>query len=578
VLHSGPDGTHEVGQPSRDPPVKPPTASLTQSHRSLITVALLVPIVLFAGAAWKSRVDAVREGENEIVRSLVEMRDHVQMVLKVEELTLASVDDHIRGLDWTNIAKPEISTFLRILASQMAGVESVWIADRDGVIQAASEGWEPGARVAEQRFFEDEPQRDGGTYLSTVFAGAPPRIASVNMVRRRSTADGIFDGTIHFALSSDYLVHLFAAATPASHDVVLVRSDGEILTREPKSHDRRLSPDNPLMQHITATDHTFSDRERLYSYQQIPGYPVYLSLGVSESAILHRWYTGLLAFGIAALGASLALLSVAWIAFRRYQSERVALTQLNAETERRLAIERRLHAAHRLEAVGQLTAGLAHEFNNLLSVVLGNLELLAKPKNFLRNQQLAGRARDAAQRGVRLTSSLLAFARQEMVRTEAIDLNAKLNDFRPAIEQKLGVAIQVELILDPALQSCRADPIQFATALMNLAFNARDSMPEGGTLTIATHNFRLNAADLADNTEAAPGAFSAVSVRDTGSGMADEVRARAFEPFFTTRKVGAGSGLGLSQVFGFARQAGGHVTLDSSLGCGTTVALFLPQV
>jgi signal transduction histidine kinase len=553
---------------------------LNWSNRLLITMALLVPAVMFAGAAWKTRVDAVRAGENEIVRSLVEMRDHMAIVFKVEELTLTRIDDHIRGLSWAGIAEPSTGIFLRALAAEMAGVESVRIADRAGMIRAASDTWEPGARVGEQQFFEAEQQPDSRTYLSTVFAGEPARIASVDMVRRRSTDDGLFDGTIHLSLNTAYLVHLLAVAAPVAHDVLLVRNHGQIITSYPQSPNRHLSRDGPLMRHIAAqsAEYIFADGERLYSYIQLPGFPAYLSLGVSESAILQRWYGGLLVFGSATLVASIALVSVAWIAFRRDQAERAALAQLNIETESRLTMERRLHAAHRLEAIGQLTAGLAHEFNNLLSVVLGNLELLGNPKNLLRSQQLSRRARNAAERGARLTSSLLAFARQQMLQTEVIGLNADLGELLPALKRNIGKAIEVELVLDPALCLCNADRGSLEAALSNLVSNARESMPKGGKLTITTRNTNLTAFDLSDNTEATPGAFVAVAVCDTGCGMDDEVKGRAFEPFFTTRKVGAGSGLGLSQVFGFVRQAGGHVTLDSELGRGTTVTLFLPQV
>ena len=566
--------------PNCGDPVKFRTSPLNWSNRLLIAMALLVPAVMFVGAAWKTRVDALRAGENEIVRSLVEMRDHLVTVFKVEEFSLARIDDHIRGLSWAGIAEPRTGIFLRALASEMAGVELVRIADRAGIIRAASEPWEPGARVAEQQFFETEQQADNRTYLSTVFTGEPPRIASVDMVRRRATDDGLFDGTIHLSLNTEYLVHLLAVAAPESHDVLLLRRDGEIMTSDPQSPNRQLSRDSPLMQHIAAqsADHIFADSKRLYSYIQVPGFPAYLSLGVSELAILQRWYSGLLVFGAAALVASLALVSVAWVAFRRDQAERVALAQLNIETESRLAMERRLHAAHRLEAVGQLTAGLAHEFNNLLSVVLGNLELLGNPKNIFRSQPLTRRARNAAERGVRLTSSLLAFARQQMLQTEVIDLNAHLGELLPALKRNLGKAIQAELVLDPALLSCNADRGSLEAALANLVSNARESMPKGGRLTIATRNARLTATDLSDNSEATAGAFVAVAVCDTGCGMGDEVKSRAFEPFFTTRRVGAGSGLGLSQVFGFVRQAGGHVTLDSKLGRGTTVTLFLPQL
>jgi two-component system, NtrC family, sensor kinase len=310
---------------------------------------------------------------------------------------------------------------------------------------------------------------------------------------------------------------------------------------------------------------------------QVPGFPIYISLGVSKSAILGRWYASLVVYGAAALAASVALLSVSWIAARQAKAEQAALAQLNAETEKRLEAERRLHAAQRMEAVGQLTAGMAHDFNNLLAVILGSLDLLTGTEDRDRVLQLAERARRAGERGARLVSSLLTFAGKQALQVQFTVLNVQLSNFFPRIKQSVGEAIRVELMLDPAQADCHVDISQLEAALLHLAMNAKDAMPEGGALII-TRNTLAAEDQSGTNPGSAVGPWVAVTFQDTGSGMTAEVRERIFEPFFTTKGVGAGSGLGLSQVLGFIRQVGGRVTVDSKLGCGTTVTLYFVQV
>lgn len=283
-----------------------------------------------------------------------------------------------------------------------------------------------------------------------------------------------------------------------------------------------------------------------------------------------------MAYGVAAAVGSLALLIASWVAIRRAHAEQAAFSLLHAETERRLHTEHRLREVRRLEAVAQLAGGIAHDFNNLLAVVTGSLDLIGRAANSNDQiQALVTRARRAAERGARLTFSLLSFARRQVMQTETVDVNLLISGFLPVIQQSVGESIRLELRLDPDLRPCRADAAQFEAALLNVAINARDAMQDGGTLTIATRPAELDRDDLADNREAEPGAF--VAVTDTGSGMSQEVMTKAFEPFFTTKEISKGGGLGLSQVLGFVRQLGGHVAIESALGRGSVVTLFLPQ-
>jgi signal transduction histidine kinase/ActR/RegA family two-component response regulator len=245
-------------------------------------------------------------------------------------------------------------------------------------------------------------------------------------------------------------------------------------------------------------------------------------------------------------------------------------------TEQRL-LQQQLVQAQKMEAVGQLTGGIAHDFNNLLTVVLGNIDLLGRRFGTdERAQRQLSAMRHAAERGQSLTGQLLAFSRQQYLRPEALDVNGLVRGFEPLIRRALGESIIVETTIGDEPAVCEVDASQLETTLLNLAVNARDAMPEGGTLRIAVRCVEHDADLMVRHGDATPGPWIRLCVEDTGTGMSREVLNRAFEPFFTTKEPGKGSGLGLSQVYGFVRQSGGFVTLTSSAGAGTRLLIYLP--
>jgi PAS domain S-box-containing protein len=243
-------------------------------------------------------------------------------------------------------------------------------------------------------------------------------------------------------------------------------------------------------------------------------------------------------------------------------------------TERK-SMEERLRQAQKMEAVGQLTGGVAHDFNNLLAVIMGNTELLQDRLG--REGQPLNAVLRAATRGAELTQRLLAFSRRQPLRPQVIDLGRLVSGMSEMLIRTLGETIEVESEADPDLWGALADPGQVENAVLNLALNARDAMSGGGKLTIECANAFLDDAYVAENLEVKAGDYVVLAVSDEGSGMAPEVQAHAFEPFYTTKEVGQGSGLGLSMVYGFAKQSGGHVIIYSEEGHGTTVKLYLPR-
>ena len=247
------------------------------------------------------------------------------------------------------------------------------------------------------------------------------------------------------------------------------------------------------------------------------------------------------------------------------------LHDLSEDMKRRKALQQ----AQKMYAIGQLTGGLAHDFNNLLTVIIGNLELLELKMGDFDGADLLKDALEASDLGAKLTSQLLAFSRKQELAPVPISLNELVIKLKPILSRTLGDQIYVATNLADDLSPTLSDPGQIENVILNLAINARDAMPEGGTLTIETKNVVLDANFTATQIDVEPGSYIALSVADTGAGMAPETIERAFEPFFTTKGVGEGSGLGLSMVYGFAKQSGGHATICSETGIGTTVTVYL---
>jgi PAS domain S-box-containing protein len=239
--------------------------------------------------------------------------------------------------------------------------------------------------------------------------------------------------------------------------------------------------------------------------------------------------------------------------------------------------ERRLAHSQKMEAVGQLTGGIAHDFNNLLLVIAGNLELMEPRLADEDSRALLKEAQDAAGLGSKLTDQLLTFARRRHMDAQVIQLNELVVSVTDMLRRTLGEDITLSTSLAHEVWATRADPGQFQSAIVNMAVNARDAMPNGGKLVVETRNVVFNEEQGDFQAELSPGEYVQLSISDTGTGMPTEVKERVFEPFFTTKEKARGTGLGLAMVYGFAKQSGGHVTIYSEVGHGTTINLYLPR-
>jgi CheY-like chemotaxis protein len=260
-----------------------------------------------------------------------------------------------------------------------------------------------------------------------------------------------------------------------------------------------------------------------------------------------------------------------------YASLQSSQEQLLQRTRQLEASQAALHQAQKLEAIGQLTGGVAHDFNNVLQIISGNLQLMREASVSGMQARRIDAAMFAVERGASLASQLLAFARQQPLQPVVVKLDGMIRTMHQMVHRTLGDDIEVETIVADDLWNGLVDPSQFETALLNLVINARDAMDGHGRLTLEAANVSLDADYAANHPDARPGEYVRIAVSDTGCGMAPELIDRVFEPFFTTKRPGQGTGLGLSMAYGFVQQSGGHIDIESRVGEGTTVAVYLPR-
>ncbi len=240
--------------------------------------------------------------------------------------------------------------------------------------------------------------------------------------------------------------------------------------------------------------------------------------------------------------------------------------------------ENKIRQAQKMEAVGQLTGGIAHDFNNILTVITGTIDILAEA--VVHNRQLVeitGLIRDAAERGASLTRHLLAFARKQPLQPSDVDVNALISDTIELLRPTIGDHVDIDFCPEPGLPRALVDSNQLVTAIINLALNGRDAMPKGGRLLIETRAAELKVADVQGHDGLAAGDYVAIALSDNGHGLREADLTKVFEPFFTTKDVGKGTGLGLSMVYGFVKQSNGHIVIDSEVGRGTNVVIYLPR-
>lgn len=555
----------------------------------MMVASLALPLGLFVLASTVSWVSIRQTADREIERTLDVAHEHALKVFETIDRSLSEIAEIVRGIPDAGIVSRAETLHLRLkqLADSLPQVKSAWIFDAKGhalvnslVVPA------PEIDFSDRDYFKAHVDRDIGTYIGEALKPRPPYqgAAFFGVSRRRTNEDGSFGGVIQASVLPEYFENFYAriGSEPGSF-FALGLTDGMVLARFPTSdRDIRLDRNGPIGQKIaahpnagliTVTSPT-DGIERRIGYQRLAEYPIYVSAGLETSAIRSRWLSTMsqhLIFGAPATALLFVLLASALRRTRR----------LYFEAARRQEAEEALKHGQRLEALGQLTGGVAHDFNNLLTIIRASVDLLRRsdlpePKRLRYIEAIS----DTVTRAARLTGQLLAFARRQTLKPEFFDVGHNVRMLGEMIGTLIGSRIEIVITAPDEPCYINADAGQFETAIINMAVNARDAIDGPGRLTVT-----VRTADALPETAApshhplarnSPG-YVAVSVADTGIGIPRDQFERIFEPFFTTKQVGQGTGLGLSQVFGFAKQSGGEVVVASELGKGSTFTLYLPR-
>lgn len=560
----------------------------------LAVATLVVPLLLFVGASWLSYDDAQEQAEERLARTLDLLYVNVRTSFETDYLVASNVAELLEGQTTESIRANErqIHDRLKHLVGALPQIEDVWVLDREGrpLVVAKLYPAPSDRSFATRNYFV--AHRDGRVqrHVSEALQGPVKNIPLFQYSERRLGPDGAFDGVIAVSVSPNYFHDQFAQASDSPNfTAAIVRADGEILVRFPTgAGPSRLGPDTDFMKAIAdqpevgryATDRSgFDGQSRVFMYRRLPDLPVYVVHGYAASAIRDAWIGRMASHLIFGIPATLALFGLAVIASRRAMQQTDTLTRLSEEQARREVAEESLRQSQKLNSIGQLTAGIAHDFNNLLTGIGGAIEMMgrrvASPSDeFVRFLDLA---KTGVSRAATLTQRLLAFSRQQPLQVESVDANKLVSGMSELLRRTLGEQIKIETVLAGGLWRCQSDVVQLESAILNLAINGRDAMPDGGTLTIETANAHLDDAYAEANVEVKAGQYVLIAVSDTGGGMDQETIGKAFDPFFTTKQRGQGTGLGLSMTFGYVKQVGGHLKIYSEVGHGTVVKIYLPR-
>jgi two-component system NtrC family sensor kinase len=552
--------------------------------RWMMAASLAFPVALFVYAASTAWVSTKETADREIERTLDVAHEHALKVFETIDRSLSEINEMVRGKSDDELRAQSQPMYRRLkrVVDALPQLKSVWVFDGHGraVVNSLDLSL-PDIDFSDRDYYRAHVERDVGTFIGHTLLPRPPyQGAAFFGVSRRRGADGsAFAGVIQASVLPEYFDNFYAriGRDPGSF-FALGLTDGAVLARFPVLDGPvQLDPKGPVAQQValnpkgglmTATSPA-DGRERRVGYQRLSGYPVYVAAGLETSAIRARWLSAIgmhLVFGLPATALLFLLLLLALRRTRRLQIE---------STKRREAEEALKHS-QRLETLGQLTGGVAHDFNNLLTVIRSSVDLLQRPNLAPeRRDRYVAAISDTVNRAAKLTAQLLAFARRQTLKPEVFEVGHCVRSVSEIIGTLTGSPIVIDTQIPDEPCYVNADASQFETAVINMAVNARDAMRGEGrlTITVGTAEVIPGGAPV----EAAAG-YVSVAIADTGVGIPADQFERIFEPFFTTKEVGQGTGLGLSQVFGFAKQSGGGVDVASEVGRGSTFTLYLPRV
>ena len=557
--------------------------------RLLAVLSIAVPLFIYLLVGAGRYVSAREDASVRVSRSLRVAHEHATKVIAASEALQDKVFRLVNGRNAADLRRNEAALHesLRNRTVDQPQIQSILILDAEGRTVASSRLLPfPVTDFSDGEYFRVHQQGWQGTHLSRPIVTRTSKESVLNLSTPFQDDQGRFGGVINVSLLTSYFGDYFSdmVADDPGLAVSIFREGGEIYTRWPSPTPAegqglgRLAPDGPIMAELRTgaeSGHlrgisSITGQDSFLAYRKVGSYPLYVGAGMSLTALRNEVLAELgVLLAIGALPVA-ALFVTATIALRNARAALQTMESLEHEIETRRRAEEALLQAQKLEALGRLTGGVAHDFNNALMVISNNLHLIKRTSPDVATKQVESIAR-AVKSATNLTRQLLAFSRRQPLVAEHVALQDKLPSIKDLISPAVGSQIQLAVDVHPDTAPVRLDLAELELALLNLAINARDAMPRGGELSIRARN--------ATASEAGGHGVDMVliEVADTGSGIAPELLTKVFEPFFTTKAVGEGTGLGLSQVYGMCQRMNGRAEIASEVGVGTRVRLLLPR-
>ncbi|WP_345815642.1 ATP-binding protein [Paraburkholderia sp. PREW-6R] len=556
---------------------------------ALLIAAIVLPCLYVTAMAYSDFHARVADATDVTLRTVRVAEEHALKVFDMNETLDARIVELTEDLDDNGIREheAEIHQKLRTMGGGYPQVAAVSIFGHDGSLLASSRFYPtPAISIADREDFTGIRSGKRLEEVSRVMTGHVAGEQVFNMGIARPAANGAFAGLVSVALRPSYFEafyrELLGGNDGAPMRMSLVRTDGSILAHYPRSPQER----SALTQHSPVADAMAEGRRAgvvrmqsdldgqdvIVAFRHVGSYPVYVLCAYRTAAIWTAWYRHLRVLMLSMFTPSIALWCVIWLSLRRLGAEEEAWERWQAEASMRRSIESAYRQSRKMEALGTLVGSVAHDFNNLLMILSANVQIAKRRGTSGLDRELSAMER-ALKSGESLTRQLLGVARKQPLRNETLALENWLPACRDLLRASLGAKVSLVMDIAPDIWPMRVDVAELELALINIAVNARDAMPNGGRFTIRATNRPFPREDgfpLA-------GDFVQLSLEDTGVGMAPDILARAFEPLFTTKAKGMGTGLGLPQVFAFCERSGGLAAIDSAVGAGTSVRLYLPR-
>ena len=573
--------TSRLRQFSIDAP-DPFETPLSHWLRAVLWGAFLIPLIVFVIVAWWGYQRAWHEAESTVAHAADLAYRQAQRTFQTAEEVARRADAAAVGSD-ADIREREAAIHQRY-ADLATGVPSIvnlnaWDAQGRALVRSDQYPADRNARIDDRAYFQS--QRDGGVGLgiSEVIRGRQTGLELANATLRRLAPDGRFGGIIAVSVAPAYFRDYYQSLAREQPDLAtfaLIRTDGVMIARWPPAPDGRqrvLAESRTLAQinagatsGVVEVPATAGREARIVGFKRLESYPLYVVAGFSRQAMFAGWarFVGLLAAFL--LPISAGMVYVSWVALKKTQRETATSLELQEQISRRANAEQSMLQSQKLETLAVVTGGVAHDFNNLLAIVNASLHVLKRQHPELAQEKQVQAMTRAIQSGVRLTRQLLSFTRKQALKPETVELQSWLPATESLIRSTLGANVTWRAEVDPGTLAISVDIGELELALINLVVNARHAMPQGGAILIHAANCEPEGGQ----------SMVSIAVSDTGIGIPPDLLSKVFEPFFTTRPKGAGSGLGLSQVQGFCVQAGGRVGIESVMGHGTTVSMLLP--